>query len=230
MPSTPLCEVSVTETEIYIFNGKALYHQKGSVGWGWKEQSWLDLSAQSLAYTLYAACGALGFISVWLWHHCYHFNSMMKLDWDWSLSCKTTITCVIIVHYNNTILSILHHRLFLSTLKSNSTLFLQHILSRHKPLMQFKTHFENRGRQIYSGVHMRLPVSCLFLWCHLFIFSLCNFPPLFASCAYYDRPADYLSDITQRQINRWCLRFFFILLYFSSFFYNRLPEERHQRE
>lgn len=104
------------------------------------------------------------------------------------------------------------HTLFLDTLMSNRTVFLQHVPSRHKALTQFKTHFENISKAgpptLQWQTHAFLSDAiCLFfpLW----------FPPLFASLVYYDKTADYLSNITRRQINRWCLRFFFSS---SSFF------------
>lgn len=161
---------------------------------------------------------------------------MIKLDQDWSLSCTTTITCGILVNDNNTILSVLHHSLFLSTFKCNSTLFSQQrILSSHKPQPQFKTHFKSisRAAKFTVACTCHFPHHAFFSDAICLFFSLCNFAPLFASCAYYDKPAAYLfRHYTRRQMNRWCLCFFFFHppIFFFFFFYNRLPKERHQRE
>lgn len=73
--------------------------------------------------------------------------------------------------------------------------------------MHFKKAFESISKPGLLNVQWHTHATSFLM---TFVYS-----PLFASCAYYDKPADYLSDITRRQINRWCLCFFHPL--FSSF-------------
>lgn len=87
--------------------------------------------------------------------------------------------------------------------------------------MQFKKHFKTTAAK-FTVARTRNSPRHAFLSDAICLFSpFVNFPPLFASCAYYDKPAEYLSDITRRQINRWCLRFFFFSSssFSSSFFF-----------